>query len=29
MPFMATAGNHEQVANYTFFNLRFRMPLYN
>ncbi len=29
IPFMAVAGNHEAYLNYTYFNLRFKMPLYD
>jgi len=28
MPYMATAGNHENSSNFSNFNMRFRMPLY-
>jgi len=28
-PFMVTPGNHERYKNYTFLNIRTRMPLYN
>jgi len=28
MPYMVTAGNHENSSNFSNFNMRFRMPLY-